>query len=461
MTATRFLSAEGVTVRYGARTAVRSVDLGADRGELVALTGPNGSGKSTLLRAALGLVPVAEGRITMGGRPVGSLSIRERARTVTWMPQNESVLENIPVGQYVLYGRHCRIPPLSPETEADRAKVRDALETVGLELDPRRGLLELSGGERQRALLARVLAQESPLLLLDEPIAHLDIGHQLDLLERVRHLAHAGGKGVVVALHDLNLAARFADRVAVLDRGRLVADGPPSSVLSTDLLREVWGIVAELRLDPRSGLPYLVPSLPNAPAEAPAHRPNVPSVHVIGGGGAASELMRRLVDRGLRVTLGVVAIFDTDEATAEELGVRAVVDVPFSPLSDPLRAQNREWMGSAAAIVVAPFAVGPANLGNLEDALPFVRTKPVLLYEPIPIETRDFVGGRAVALRHELCAHGALGVTDLDGVIEQVESALGLRPAIGPRGDGRGRQGESIDGDRRGVRSPEGTEESG
>ena len=258
------LEARAVSVQYGARAALTDVSLSVRAGEFVALVGPNGSGKTTLIRAALGLLPISSGTITLLGDPVERLSIPERARRVAWVPQDERPYDNVRVGEYVLYGRHPHVPALGSENEADRTIVRSALETVGMWDRRLDGIHEVSGGERQRVLLARALAQETPVILLDEPTAHLDVGHQLDLLDRVRSLCRSSGKCAVAAIHDLNLAARYAERMVVLSRGRVVADGTPDEVLSEELLGAVWGVEADVRRDPRTGLPYLLPRLARA-----------------------------------------------------------------------------------------------------------------------------------------------------------------------------------------------------
>ncbi len=417
-------ASERLTVRLGGRTVLHELDLTARRGELLALTGPNGSGKTTLLRSALGLVTPTRGEVRLLGEATRSLAIRERARRVAWMPQEEAAFENVPLFDYVLFGRYAHLPPFSGEGPADRAAAEAALREVGLWEQRDRGILEVSGGERQRVLLARAVAQDTPILLLDEPTAHLDIGHQLDLLERVRRFCRERDRCAIAALHDLNLAARYADRVAVLSRGRLVADGPPGEVLSEALLREVWGVVAELRRDPVSGLPYLLPRLPDRSAGAPAPR-RTPPIHVVGGGGAAAPVLRAHVEDGQRVTTGALPLFDTDLEVAEELGLPSASEVPFAPLGPQARQEHRALLDEAGTIVVAPFAVGPSNLANLEDLLGRAATIPVYLIETTPIATRDFTGGRATALRDRLVAEGARSVPDLPA----------LRAALARRGD--------------------------
>lgn len=414
------LQVDGLTVEYGDRTALRAVTFGARPGELVALTGPNGSGKTTLLRCALGLIEPTGGSIRLFGESTSSLTIRERARRVAWVPQDESPRDNIRVSEYVLYGRYSHLPPFSGETREDRRLAAQALQEVALEDRADSGVLELSGGERQRLLLARALAQESPLLLLDEPTAHLDIGHQLDLLGRVRRLVVEHRACAVAALHDLNLAARFADRVVVLSHGRLVADGRPGDVLDGPLLRSVWGVEAERKRDSRTGETYLVPYRPAAFPTTPASRPARGPIHVVGGGGASSPVVHRLWEEGWSVTMGVVPMLDSDTETAEGLGLPFVAELPFAPVGPEARARNRILLDAARAIVVGPVAFGPTNVANLEDLVGRPARTPTWFLDTLAWRSREFTGGVATALRERLFQDGADAVASVDELVERL-----------------------------------------
>ncbi|MGA8276192.1 MAG: ABC transporter ATP-binding protein [Thermoplasmata archaeon] len=432
------LTVEAVTVRYRDQVAVRSVTLSVPRGEVLALAGPNGSGKSTLLRAIAGLEPLAGGSVRILGRPLRSFSLRERARMVAWMPQEEASGDNVPLLDYVRYGRFAHVPPLAAEREADERAVMAALADADVTTFARRGILELSGGERQRARLARVLAQETPVLLLDEATAHLDVGHQLDLLGRIRKIARRDGRAVIVALHDLNLAARFADRVAVLSHGQLVAEGAPPAILSPELLARVWGIVAVVRRDAATGLPYLIPQLPLGPEPASVHLPRRPKVHVVAGGGTGIPYLRRLVEEGYDVSAGALPLFDSDTEAAEELGVPVAVEIPFAPLGLEARARNRVLLASAGAIVVAPFPVGPSNLANLEDLREFVPRIPIFLIDPPHGTSLEFADGRATEVREELARRGGVRVESVDALVAALAARLrGPNDATdGPPGQG-------------------------
>ncbi len=405
-----------VSVHYGERVALRGVSLAVAQGELLALAGPNGSGKSTLLRAAAGVLPLHGGDIRLGdGRSVRLLSPRDRALRLAWMPQEEPVGDNVRVSEFVAYGRYARLSRWAGATATDRTAIRDALEEVDLVSAEGRSVPELSGGERQRARLARTLAQGTPIVLLDEPTAHLDIGHQLDVLERIRRVARRSSRAVVVALHDLNLAARFADRIAVLSHGRLVAEGAPGTVLDSGLLERVWGIVAEVRKDAGSGVPYLIPRLPTerSPPRGASASPG-DRVHVMAGGGSAVTLLGRLVEEGYEVSAGILPLFDSDAERAQELGIPASFEVPFAPVGPEALARLDALLAEADAILVAPFPVGPTNLANLERLTASVDQTPVALLAHPAGQTWDYVGGAAEKLVRELTDRGARPLRDLD-----------------------------------------------
>jgi iron complex transport system ATP-binding protein len=417
------LVARGVSVRFGERAALTEVSLAVAPGEFVALAGPNGSGKTTLLRVALGFVVPAAGTVDLLGTDVQRLRPVERARRVAWVPQEEPARDDVPLRDYVLYGRYAHRGMLEGESVDDRRLAVRLLEEVGLADRAADGVLSVSGGERQRAILARALAQEAPLLLLDEPTSHLDIAHQLDILGRVRGLARERGTAVVAALHDLNLAARFADRIVVLSRGRKVADGPPREVISRELLGRVWGVAAELRTDPRTGVPVLIPY--PLPTEPPAPGGGYGTVHVVGGGGAAGPFLRALAEAGVRLSAGTLHLFDSDLETAEGLGIPTAEEIPFAPLGAEARERNRRLLAAATAIVVAPFAVGPSNLANLGDLEAFAGRVPIWLATNPPIDRRDFTGGEATRVYRELVARGAREVASPAELLE------GLAPLLG------------------------------
>lgn len=245
------LDLDAVAVSRGPRKVLDGASLHVAAGEVVGLLGANGAGKSTLMRAAIGLVP-ASGAIRLGGAPLASLDARERALRAAYLPQEREIAWSVSVATLVGLGRL----PHRSGAAADRAAVAAAIAAADLDGFEARPATELSGGERARALIARALAQEAPLLLADEPTAGLDPAHQIALMVRFRALARAG-RGVLAALHDLGLAARWCDRVALLHHGRIVAAGPPAATLTAERLADVFGVTAHLG-ETGSG-PILVP----------------------------------------------------------------------------------------------------------------------------------------------------------------------------------------------------------
>ncbi len=228
------ISWDQVEVSYDVTRVLGPVSVEVADGEWMGLIGPNGSGKSTMLKAAVGLVPHVGTVKLVNGR-------RRPGLDVAWMPQRPAMPEHMTVAEYVMLGRSPHIGYLSGEGPGDRAAASAALERLDLMGLGERTLSTLSGGEAQRAVLARALAQEAPIVLLDEPTASLDLGHAVEVLEVVEGLRRTVGLTVVTAIHDLTLAARFCDRLVLLSRGEVAAQGPVSSVLTEAVLQPHYG----------------------------------------------------------------------------------------------------------------------------------------------------------------------------------------------------------------------------
>ncbi|MBC6447787.1 ABC transporter ATP-binding protein [Actinokineospora xionganensis] len=249
-----------VSAGYGGRPAVSGVSVEVPAGSWLAVIGPNGAGKSTLLKSIAGLVP-SEGTITLDGRATSSMAARDRARAIGYAPQTPLIPEGLSVTDYVLLGRTPHLATLAREGPRDVAVVTQVLARLDLTGLAGRRLRTLSGGERQRAVLARVLAQQAGLLLLDEPTTGLDIGHAQSLLELVDRLRAEDGTTVVSTLHDLTLAAQYADRLLLLDAGAPVATGTPHEVLRADLIAEHYDAAVEV-LSTGQGHPVVAPARP-------------------------------------------------------------------------------------------------------------------------------------------------------------------------------------------------------
>ncbi|MFH9421134.1 ABC transporter ATP-binding protein [Streptomyces sp. NPDC017529] len=262
------LRAEGLSYGIGGRHLVDGADLYVAPGETVGLVGPNGSGKTTLLRCVYGTLAPTHGRITLDGRDLAGFSAKERARRVATVPQDGSGAFELTVREIVAMGRSPHKRFWETDSAADAALADQALEWVGVAELHNRSFAALSGGERQRVLVARALVQQPSLLVLDEPTNHLDIRYQLDVLSLVAGL----GTSTLLALHDLNLAAYYCDRLYVLRAGRVVTHGTPHEILTPELLADVYGVAAEVGVHPVTGAPTVVYLPPDAAAARTGRR---------------------------------------------------------------------------------------------------------------------------------------------------------------------------------------------
>jgi iron complex transport system ATP-binding protein len=250
------LQAEKLCVNYGRRPVLSELDIAFPREQVTAIVGPNGCGKSTLLSALARLHTPQAGRITLERRDIRSYGARELARALALLPQNVTAPEGLTAAELIRFGRQPHQSWLRQWSAEDAAVVDAALAAADLQALAHRPLEAMSGGQRQRAWIAMAIAQQTPVLLLDEPTTALDLGHAIEVFELVRDLA-AEGKTVVMVLHDLGNACRYADHLVAMRDGRVVAAGPPSEIVSRELVRELYGVDCTLVTDTDTGAPLL------------------------------------------------------------------------------------------------------------------------------------------------------------------------------------------------------------
>lgn len=253
------LKIQSLSVSYGSRQILHDVSLDVQSGEVLALIGPNGAGKSTLIRAASGVIPYA-GYIRANGEDFASLNPMRRAKYIATVPQAVSMPPAFTVWETVLLGRTPYLGFLGQPSQHDEEIARQSLQRVSALPFSGRRVGELSGGEQQRILLARALCQSTPILLLDEPTAHLDLQYQVSLLELVTELAHKDNLAVLIALHDLNLAAHYADRIALMVAGKIKAIGKPKEVLQPELIAEAYCLPVQVVKHPFLDVPLVLPN---------------------------------------------------------------------------------------------------------------------------------------------------------------------------------------------------------
>ncbi|MCZ2847450.1 ABC transporter ATP-binding protein [Modestobacter sp. VKM Ac-2978] len=259
MTATHSLAAEDLTLAYGERTVIEGLDLLVPSGRITAVVGANACGKSTLLRSMSRLLVPRSGRVLLDGKAVHRLPAKELARTLGLLPQSPIAPEGITVADLVGRGRHPHQRVFSRWSKEDDAAVAAALDATETTPLADRAVDELSGGQRQRVWIAMALAQQTDLLLLDEPTTFLDVAHQIEVLDLLTDLNRTRGTTIVMVLHDLNLAARYSDHLVALSGGRIHAAGTPEDVLTEECVRAVFGLDSQVIVDPTSGKPLMLP----------------------------------------------------------------------------------------------------------------------------------------------------------------------------------------------------------
>lgn len=259
-TSTARLQARGVTIGYDEQAVVHDLSLDVIDGSVTAIIGPNGCGKSTLLRSMARLLSPTSGDVLLDGELIRSMGSKEVARRMALLPQTPIAPDGLRVADLVARGRHPHQKWFQQWSPDDEASVDEALAWTDISELKNRSLDRLSGGQRQRAWIAMALAQDTGLLLLDEPTTYLDLAHQIEVLDLVARLNRERGRTVVMVLHDLNLAARYADVIVVMQQGRIVAKGPSTEVFTPELLDDVFGLSADVIPDPRTGLPIIVPT---------------------------------------------------------------------------------------------------------------------------------------------------------------------------------------------------------
>ena len=380
------LSIENLVTGYSKEMVLNGVSLNADDGDFIGIIGPNGSGKSTLVRAITGILEVWEGNVKLDSDPVSSLDRKEIAKKVAVVPQNTHISFPFSVWEIVLMGRTSYLGRFENPGNEDKKIAERSMEITGTTRFKERSIKNLSGGELQRVIVARALTQNPELLVLDEATSHLDIGHKKEIMDTVKRKNRNEGLAVISIHHNLNLAARYCERILLLDEGEEHAFGPPKEVLTNSNLRTVYGIEAEIHQHPKDGTLYV------SPIERQTHsKENGLVVHVICGGNSAGSLLNVLVEKGYEVSAGVLNVMDSDFEKADFLDLKTVTEAPFSSISQESYRKNVQLIERADIVIVTDFPVGEGNLLNIKAVKDAVKDdKEFIVIDPESIEDRDY-----------------------------------------------------------------------
>jgi iron complex transport system ATP-binding protein len=404
---------DGVECRYGSVKVLEDVSLAVKEGDFVGVLGPNGSGKTTLIKSISRVLKPHKGAILLNGADIYSLKEVEVARQMAVVPQDSSVGFSFTALDIVLMGRNPHMTRFQMESTKDIAIARKAMQLTNTWHLAERPITELSGGERQRVIIARALAQEPTVLLLDEPMTHLDINNQLEIMDLVKQLCAEEGLIVLAVFHDLNLAARYCTSAILLKNGRIFSAGSLDVVLTSENIKNVFRVDAIVQKHLVTNSLYVVPLSPPKPPSPPKC-----AVHLICGAGTGTTLMKILLDEGYSVTAGVLNVLDTDFETTQLLKIPVTTEAPFSSITEKTHKANLEMISKASMLVLTSVPFGYGNLQNLEAAREALSWGvPTFVIEEVPIESRDFTQGKALKLFSELKNMGAVSVKNLNELL--------------------------------------------
>jgi iron complex transport system ATP-binding protein len=422
------LEVESVTCYYGAMRILKEVSLSAKKGEFFGIIGPNGSGKTTLLRCISRVIKPKEGRVVMGEEDISSLGKKELAKDLAVVSQHPKADLTFTALEVVIMGRVPHLGRFQSESRRDLDIATWAMkQTKSLQLADR-PINELSGGEKQRVFIARALAQEPKLLLLDEPTANLDINYQLEIMNLIKEMSEKERLTVIVAIHDLNLAAQYCDRMALLSHGEIVSLGSPEDVLTPENIRKAFNVNVIVKRHEMTSSIYVTPIQVK---EKPKKRSGI-RVHLICGAGTGSSLMNLLTKWGYEVTAGVLNVLDTDHETAQSLGVTVVSEAPFSPITENAHAANLHLVENADLVLLTTPPFGPGNLLNLEAAkFALDKNIPFAIFKKEPTIKHEYEFKEAESLLSDLKRAGVRVIArteELMKIIEDLKNDRKHRP---------------------------------
>lgn len=399
-------SADEISVSYGSHNIINELSFAADRGEFVGILGPNGCGKTTLLKTFSKILSPIKGTVIIEDTDINELDSKNLAKKMACVSQDTDVAFAFTVKEIVLMGRNPHIGRVSPLTENDYKIVEDAMRITNVSHLSNRFITEISGGERQRVLIARALAQQPDILLLDEPTSHLDINHQIEILSMIHDLTPR--ITVIGVFHDLSLASYFCDRIILMKSGKIIASGTPEEVITSDLIYDTFSIRMMVFRHPVSGKPYLVPEYGTHSNAANK------KIHIVSGGGSGTNLMYNLCIHGYSVTAGVLSVLDTDYKTASAMKIPVISEPPFSNITEKSLKLQKNMFDESDMIVVISMPVGFGNISNLKSLMGY-ESKLYIVGDIV-----DFTDGEADSVLKKLIEDGACLIKDISEFLKKV-----------------------------------------
>ncbi|MBN1215580.1 MAG: ABC transporter ATP-binding protein [Candidatus Lokiarchaeota archaeon] len=411
------ISCKNLHFKYRTKQIINDITLNFEKGHLYGVLGPNGSGKTTLLKLLIGLLKQNHGQVYIDDINLKKFSIRDIAKQVTMVNQTNYIEFDYKVSEVIKMGRYVYISRFSNESDEDKQIINDVIEQLKLTKLKDRKFNNLSGGEQQKVIIARAIAQKARILLLDEPISHLDINYQIEFMNLFRNYVKKG-LIVILILHDLNIAAQYCDKIILMNNGTIMEFGNIQNVLTKNNIQKTYGIDVIIRKNNLTNSIYITPINDNhsLPKNEKSEKSNI-KIHVICGGGHGSEILINL--KHYDVSVGIINVLDDDYTLSNEMEFKLISEAPFSQISEYSKQKLEDILYKVDLIILANIPFGNENLINLKSLVNL--NQKIIVFEKNPIEERDYTNGLATKIYNRLKKKdNVIVVNNLEDLIKNI-----------------------------------------
>jgi len=419
------VQAQELSFAYNRIPILKGIDFAIEKGSFLSILGPNGAGKSTLVNIMSKVLLSFEGELKIEERSIRKMSSTEVAKKIAVVPQYTDLGFNFTVSEIVLMGRYPHINRLRGESRQDYDICKKAMYLTKTEEFSSRKYNELSGGEKQRVIIAQTLAQDTPIIILDEPTSHLDINFQIEFMELFYDLNKNYDKTIIGIFHDINLALQYSEKIIMLKEGKIFSMGNTADVITRSNIMAVFNSDVYVTKNPFTGRLYVSPNFNLKTGKERNVNKKETKIHVIGGGGAASRILNILHNHGYIISTGVINNLDTDINTAQELGIIFINEAPFSPISKEAYSKNLELIKNADLVVLPGIEFGNGNILNLEAVHEAVKlNKKIIVVDATDISRRDHIDGKASSLYGRIINSGACVIKNDEDIIMAIHQII-------------------------------------
>lgn len=406
-------------IEFGYRESLvlKGISFNIEKGEFVSIIGPNGSGKSTLLKTLNNLYIPKNGSISVDREEIDSYKKKDLAKKIAMVPQDTAIDYEFTVEDIVMMGRNPYKGRFQKDTDEDYKIVYEALEMTNTLYLKDRLITEISGGERQRVVIAKALAQKPSIILLDEPTSHLDINHQMDILNLLRRLNKEKGTTIILVIHDINLASRYSDKIVLINHGKIQGIGTPEEVITINNMESTYNMKVAIEKNKYTDAPYLTP----IEIRKKQNNSRIKKIHIISGGGSGQEVINKLFYEGYSLSLGVLNVGDSDWNHGKTLRIPIIEEEPFNSISDKSFNKNLKIINKSDIVVITNVPIGSGNIKNLQVGLLALKAgKKVYYVNGSQYEKIDYTNGEGLKLLEEMKILGLHLTHSVEELIDEI-----------------------------------------